>query len=68
MSEPFPYVIQDLWQLSHVTASHVARATAGAILLATGILDDNAVAICRRCFVPALSRGSSRDRLWPLEP
>jgi hypothetical protein len=45
MSEPFTDVIQDLWQLSHVTASYVARAAAGAILLATGIIDNNPVAI-----------------------
>jgi hypothetical protein len=38
MSEPFPDVIQDLSQLSHLTASYVGRATAGAILLAVGIL------------------------------
>jgi len=40
MSEPFTDVIQDLWQLGHVTASYVARAAAGAILLATGIIED----------------------------
>src|SRR6267143_1180238 len=33
MSEPFIDVIQDLWQLSHVTASYVGRAAAGASLL-----------------------------------
>jgi len=38
-------VIQDLWQLSHVTPSYVGRAAAGGILLATGIIDDNAIAI-----------------------
>jgi hypothetical protein len=27
MSEPFPDVIQDLWQLSHLTTSYLARAT-----------------------------------------
>lgn len=56
MSEPFPDVIQDLWQLSHLTISYVARAAAGAILLATGILDDNAVAIVvAALFLPFLS-------------
>ncbi|MGO4880488.1 MAG: hypothetical protein ACLP59_06660 [Bryobacteraceae bacterium] len=45
MSEPFPDVIQDLWQLSHVTSSYVGRAAAGGILLATGIIDDSAIAI-----------------------
>lgn len=56
MSEPFPDVIQDLWQLSHLTVSYVARAAAGAILLATGILDDNAVAIVvAALFLPFLA-------------
>ena len=56
MSEPFPDVIQDLWQLSHISASYVARAAAGAILLATGILDDNAVAIVvAALFLPFLA-------------
>jgi hypothetical protein len=56
MSEPFPDVIQDLWQLSHVTASYLARALAGGILLATGIVEDNAVAIVvAALFLPFLS-------------
>lgn len=54
MSEPFPDVIQDLWQLSHVTTSYLARAFAGGVLLATGIIDDNAVAIA--LFLPFLSQ------------
>jgi hypothetical protein len=56
MSEPFPDVIQDLWQLSHLTPSYVARAAAGAILLATGILDNSAVAIVvAALFLPFLA-------------
>jgi hypothetical protein len=56
LSEPFPDVIQDLWQLSHLTVSYIARAAAGAILLATGILDDNPVAIVvAALFLPFLS-------------
>jgi len=56
MSEPFPDVIQDLWQLSHLTVSYVARATAGAVLMATGILDDNPVAIVvAALFLPFLA-------------
>jgi hypothetical protein len=56
MSEPFPDVIQDLWQLSHLTVSYIARAAAGAILLATGILDDNPVAIVvAALFLPFLA-------------
>jgi hypothetical protein len=57
MSEPFTDVIQDLWQLSHVTASYVGRATAGAILLATGIIENNPVAIVvAALFLPFLSQ------------
>jgi len=56
MSEPFPDVIQDLWQLSHLTASYVARAAAGAVLLAMGILDNNAIAIVvAALFLPFLA-------------
>jgi uncharacterized membrane protein len=56
MGEPFPDVIQDLWQLSHLTTSYIARAAAGAILLATGILDDNPVAIVvAALFLPFLA-------------
>lgn len=56
MREPFPDVIQDLWQLSHLTPSYVARAAAGAILLATGILDNNSVAIVvAALFLPFLA-------------
>lgn len=56
MSEPFPDVIQDLWQLSHVTVSYLARAFAGGILLATGIIADNAVSIVvAALFLPFLA-------------
>lgn len=56
MSEPFPDVIQDLWQLSHLTISYLARAAAGAILLATAIIDDNPVSIVvAALFLPFLS-------------
>ena len=59
MSEPFPDVIQDLWQLSHLTVSYVARAAAGAVLLATGVLDDNPVAIVvAALFLPFLAKFS----------
>jgi hypothetical protein len=57
MSEPLPDVIQDLWQLSHVTTSYVARAAAGAILLATGIIEDNPIAIVvAALFLPFLAQ------------
>lgn len=56
MSEPFPDVIQDLWQLSHITTSYIGRAAAGAILLATGIIDNNSVAIVvAALFLPFLA-------------
>jgi hypothetical protein len=70
MCEPFSDVIQDLWQLSHVTASYVARAAAGGIFLATGIIDDNTIAIvvaaCARHenrFWMEDGAGHGRDRL-----
>ncbi len=56
LSEPFSDVIQDLWQLSHVTPTYIARAAAGAVLLATGILDNNPIAIVLAAlFLPFLS-------------
>ncbi len=56
MGEPLPDVIQDLWQLSHVTPSYTGRAAAGAILLATGILDNNPIAIVAAAlFLPFLA-------------
>ncbi len=57
MSEPFTDIIQDLWQLGHVTTSYVARAAAGAILLATGIIEDNPIAIVvAALFIPFLAQ------------
>ena len=57
MSEPFTDVVQDLWQLGHVTISYAARATAGAILLATGIIENNPVAIVvAALFLPFLAQ------------
>jgi hypothetical protein len=57
MSEPFPDVIQDLWQLSHVTPSYVGRAAAGAILLADGIIQADPVAIVvAALFLPFLAQ------------
>jgi len=56
MSEPFPDVMQDLWQLSHLTPSYIGRAAAGAVLLATGIIDDNPVSIVAAAlFLPFLA-------------
>jgi hypothetical protein len=57
MSEPFPDVIQDLWQLSHVTWSYVGRAFSGAILLGSGIIEDNPIAIVvAALFLPFLAQ------------
>jgi hypothetical protein len=57
MSEPFPDVIQDLWQLSHVTSSYVGRAAAGGILLAMGIIENNAISILAAAlFLPFLAQ------------
>jgi len=57
MSEPFPDVIQDLSQLSTLTASYLARAMAGAIILATGVLHNDPIAIVvAALFLPFLSQ------------
>ena len=57
MTEPFADVVQDLWQLSHLTWSYVGRALAGAILLADGIIEDNPIAIVvAALFLPFLSQ------------
>jgi hypothetical protein len=57
MSEPVPDIIQDLWQLSHITWSYLGRALAGAILLAGGIIEDNPIAIVvAALFLPFLSQ------------
>jgi hypothetical protein len=57
MSEPFPDVIQDLWQLSHVTPNYLGRAAGGAILLTNGIIEDNTVSIVvTALFLPFLSQ------------
>ena len=57
MSEPFPDVVQDLWQLSHVTWSYLGRALSGAILLGSGIIEDNPIAIVvSALFLPFLAQ------------
>lgn len=57
LSEPFPDVIQDFWQGSHVNASYAARAAAGAALLASGIIENNPVAIVvAALFLPFLAQ------------
>src|ERR1051326_1077593 len=57
MSEPFPDVVQDLWQLSHVTWSYLGRAVSGALLLGSGIIEDNPIAILASAlFLPFLAQ------------
>jgi hypothetical protein len=57
MSEPFPDICQDLWQLSHLTPSYLGRCAAGAILLATGLLHNDPIAIVvAALFFPFLSQ------------
>ena len=57
MSEPFTDVVQDLWQLGHVTASYIARAAAGAVLLATGIIENNPITVVvAALFLPFLAQ------------
>jgi len=55
--EPPLDVVQDLWQLSHVTPSYVGRAAGAAILLAHGMLQDSPIAIVvAALFLPFLSQ------------
>jgi len=56
MVEPFPDVIQDLWQLSYISYGYLSRAAAGGILLATGVIENNPIAIViAALFLPFLS-------------
>lgn len=56
MIEPAPDVIEDLWQMTHVTASYIGRAAGGAILLADGVLHNSAISIViAALFLPFLS-------------
>jgi uncharacterized membrane protein len=57
MLEPPINVFEDLWQLSHLTVSYLARALAGAILLAHGMVKNDPVAIMvAALFLPFLSQ------------
>jgi hypothetical protein len=57
MIEPTPDVIEDLWQLSHVTPSYIGRALGGALLLADGVIQGDALAIVvAALFLPFLSQ------------
>jgi hypothetical protein len=72
MTEPFPDVIQDLWQLSHLTTSYLARALAGGILLAIGIVQNDPVSIVvAALFLPFLAEvrdQTCQNRLRPPDP
>ncbi|MBV9611562.1 MAG: hypothetical protein JO091_03780, partial [Acidobacteriaceae bacterium] len=57
MLEPPINVFEDLWQLNHVTISYVARAIAGAAVLAYGMLENNPITIVvAALFLPFLSQ------------
>jgi hypothetical protein len=57
MVEPAPDVIEDLWQMSHVTPSYVGRAAGGAILLAEGVIHNSPVSmVVAALFLPFLSQ------------
>lgn len=57
MVEPGPDVLEDLWQLSHVTPSYIGRAAAAALLLAYGMFENSPISIVvAALFVPFLSQ------------
>ena len=57
MVEPWLDVLEDLWQLSHVTPSYVGRALSAAILLAYGMFENSAISIVvAALFLPFLSQ------------
>jgi len=57
MIEPALDVLEDLWQLNHVTPSYIARATGAALLLAYGMFRNSAIAIVvAALFLPFLSQ------------
>jgi hypothetical protein len=57
MIEPALDVLEDLWQLNHITPSYVGRAAGAAILLAYGMFHNSAIAIVvAALFLPFLSQ------------
>src|SRR3954447_24977972 len=57
MIEPALDVLEDLWQLNHITPSYVGRATGAAVLLGYGMFHNNAIAIVvAALFLPFLSQ------------
>lgn len=56
MVEPALDVMEDLWQLSHITPSYLGRAGGAAVLLAYGMLENSAISIVvAALFLPFLS-------------
>ncbi len=56
MTEPGVDVLQDLWQLSHVTPSYVGRCVASALLMAFAVIDNDLMAMMLAVlFLPFLS-------------
>ncbi len=57
MLEPPVNVFEDLWQLSHVTISYIARTLAGAVFLAYGMMKNDPISIVvAALFLPFLSQ------------
>src|SRR5204863_4337115 len=57
MIEPALDVLEDLWQLNHLTPSFIARATGAALLLAYGMFRNSAIAIVvAALFLPFLAQ------------
>jgi hypothetical protein len=57
MVEPALDVMEDLWQLSHITPSYLGRACSAAILLAYGMFENSAISIVvAALFLPFLSQ------------
>jgi len=57
MVEPAVDVLEDLWQLSHITPSYLGRACSAAILLAYGMFENSAISIVvAALFLPFLSQ------------
>jgi hypothetical protein len=57
MVEPALDVLEDLWQLNHITPSYLGRAAGAAVLLAYGMLHNNPISIVvAAMFLPFLSQ------------
>src|SRR5437868_5335440 len=57
MIEPALDVLEDLWQLNHLTPSYIARSSGAALLLAYGMFQNSAIAIVvAALFLPFLAQ------------